>query len=141
MKLLLTQLLKKGFLSHLSPNQGVFGVISGQNLMIFKPGEIINQNETLDRVVAKKLCPRSTDVTRQLNRSTNCLDQSERLRRRVVHQLPRARREAQKKRTVIQLPRAKREAKKRPVHLSPRANSEKENGKQIPSSGTKGQEE
>ena len=71
-----------------NPKLGVFRVISGQNLKIFKLWQIIDQNEALWRVVTKKWFPRSPEVIRQKkvhkrkgDRSTNYLERSESLRR------------------------------------------------------------
>ena len=47
---------------HLTPKLGVFGVIWGQNPNIFKPRQIIYQNEPLGPVTKKKWFSRSSEV-------------------------------------------------------------------------------
>ena len=47
---------------HPTPNQWVFGVIWGQNPKIFKPRQIIYQNEGLGALITKKLFPRSPGI-------------------------------------------------------------------------------
>ena len=46
------------------PKLGVFGVIWGQNPKIFKPRQIIYQNEALGALITKKWFPRSLEVIR-----------------------------------------------------------------------------
>ena len=50
--------------SHLTPKLGVFGVIWGQNSNIFKPRQIIYQNEAFGPVITKTRFSRSVEVTR-----------------------------------------------------------------------------
>ena len=61
MKLWVTWLRKKCFQGHLTQNWGVFGVIWGQNSNIFKPRQLIYQNQALGDVITKKLFSRSFD--------------------------------------------------------------------------------
>ena len=45
----------------MTPTSGVFGVIWSQNLKIFKPRQIIHQNEALGLVITKNWSMRSLD--------------------------------------------------------------------------------
>ena len=66
MKLLIPWLRKRGFKGHprsLDLKLGVFGVISGQNPEIFKPGQIIYQNDAPAHVITKIIISRSLKVT------------------------------------------------------------------------------
>ena len=67
---------------HLTPKLGGFGVIWGQNSKIFKPRQIIHQNEALDLVIKKNL--RSSDFELASFKLKNSKIFKLRLRTRVI---------------------------------------------------------
>ena len=113
---------------HPTPKLGVFGVIWDQNSKFFKPKQIIYQNEALGPVINIKLFLRSSDP----NLSAFGVNFQRLFKKRLVHKLPRAKREAKKKRSVHQLARAKREAKEKSlVDELPRAKRESKKKSQV----------
>ena len=63
MKLLIPSLRKTAFRGHPTSKLGVFGVIWGQITKMFKPEQIIYQNEAFGLVITKKWFSRSVEVT------------------------------------------------------------------------------
>ena len=76
----------RGHPRSLDPKSGVFRVIPGQGLKIFKPGQIIDQNEALGRVDTKNGF------------------RGHPKQKKTVLKLPRAKREAKNKRPVHEFP-------------------------------------
>ena len=100
---------------HPTPNQGLFGVIWGQNSKLFKPRQIIYQNEAIGTMITKsgfRGHPRSSDPESEVFRVIWGQNPKIFKPRQIIYQNEAlvTRREAKKKRLVHQLPRAKREA-------------------------------